>query len=252
MAFGQGAQYHLGPHHGQLQPHFITAPRAITQAPGPLKSARALVALFLAFLVASTCEPCALPTAAHHPLAPVPTFIYMVLGSVGAAVLRHFRLPVQQISSSSSQAAVSLSLWRGFAGGGYLDKTDVTQRVLDVAKHFEKVDPAKVWGDGTAQPLGRLWRARPSIAPVRSCGACICSRLAACSPLFVKNHALSDSMLARAPALPAHSPLGGNGARRQACPSGMVCMPAPCARLRAPHQNQPPMHTLLLNLWPLH
>lgn len=64
-------------------------------------------------------------------------------------VLQHVRLPLQQQAlfggASAAAAAVPvLSLWRGFAGGGYLDKDEVTQRVLDVTKHFEKIDPAKV------------------------------------------------------------------------------------------------------------
>ncbi|KAI8467036.1 MAG: acyl carrier protein [Monoraphidium minutum] len=58
------------------------------------------------------------------------------------AILKHVRIPVQQTSNPAA-AAVS-SFWRGFAGGGYLDKDEVTQRVLNVAKHFEKVDPGKV------------------------------------------------------------------------------------------------------------
>jgi len=59
------------------------------------------------------------------------------------AVLQHVRIPVQQTSSNPAAAAVS-SFWRGFAGGGYLDKTEVTDRVLHVTKHFEKIDAAKV------------------------------------------------------------------------------------------------------------
>lgn len=73
----------------------------------------------------------------------------MALSSAAAAVkqglLRHFRVPLQQACSSSNVGAgLGLSLWRGFAGGGYLDKGEVTQRVIEVAKHFEKIDPAKV------------------------------------------------------------------------------------------------------------
>lgn len=61
-------------------------------------------------------------------------------------LLRHLRVPLQQqtVFGSAAAAGTSLSLWRGFAGGGYLDKDDVTQRVLEVTKHFEKIDPAKV------------------------------------------------------------------------------------------------------------
>jgi NADH dehydrogenase (ubiquinone) 1 alpha/beta subcomplex 1 len=67
-------------------------------------------------------------------------------------LLRHVRLPLQQqsIFGSAAAAGTSLSLWRGFAGGGYLDKDDVTSRVLEVTKHFEKIDPAKVRPPGPA------------------------------------------------------------------------------------------------------
>jgi NADH dehydrogenase (ubiquinone) 1 alpha/beta subcomplex 1 len=42
------------------------------------------------------------------------------------------------------QSAFSVSLLRGLAGGAYLDKTVVTDRVVHVTKHFEKIDPKKV------------------------------------------------------------------------------------------------------------
>lgn len=65
-------------------------------------------------------------------------------------LLRHVRLPLQQqsIFGSAAAAGTSLSLWRGYAGGGYLEKDDVTSRVLEVTKHFEKIDPAKVRTQG--------------------------------------------------------------------------------------------------------
>lgn len=50
------------------------------------------------------------------------------------------RLPIQ----TNVGAASSLAIFRGFAGGAYLDKDDVTERVLHVAKHFQRVDAAKV------------------------------------------------------------------------------------------------------------
>lgn len=79
-------------------------------------------------------------------------------------LLRHIRVPLQQQSLFGSSgvlaAGTSLSLWRGFAGGGYLDKDNVTQRVLDVTKHFEKIDPAKVGPAGQRggqdRPVSRL------------------------------------------------------------------------------------------------
>lgn len=76
-----------------------------------------------------------------------------VSGAVSAlkqGLLRHLRVPLQQqtvfnISGSSTiVAGTSFSLWRGFAGGGYLDKDQVIERVLHVTKHFEKIDPHKV------------------------------------------------------------------------------------------------------------
>ncbi len=39
--------------------------------------------------------------------------------------------------------SLSEVITRGF-GGGFLDKDKVTERVIYVTKHFEKVDPAKV------------------------------------------------------------------------------------------------------------
>ena len=69
------------------------------------------------------------------------------------AILKHVRIPVQQTSNPA--AAALSSFWRGFAGGGYLDKDEVTERVLNVAKHFEKVDPAKV---GAQRSARRSWR----------------------------------------------------------------------------------------------
>ncbi|KDD72487.1 hypothetical protein H632_c3283p0 [Helicosporidium sp. ATCC 50920] len=44
----------------------------------------------------------------------------------------------QGLTASQCQAV------RGFADSSYLDKSDVTSRVLAIVKNFEKVDPAKV------------------------------------------------------------------------------------------------------------
>lgn len=90
-------------------------------------------------------------------------------------LLRHLRVPIQQqgLFGSAVAPGTSLSLWRGFAGGGYLDKDDVTQRVLEVTKHFEKIDPAKV------RPCVALWRSpwlRVQTSP------CCCSDLVAVLP----------------------------------------------------------------------
>lgn len=60
------------------------------------------------------------------------------------AVLQHLRVPVTSIAAQQSALpALSNIITRGF-GGGFLDKEKVAERVMYVAKHFEKVDPAKV------------------------------------------------------------------------------------------------------------
>mmetsp|Transcript_115 Transcript_115/g.405 ORF Transcript_115/g.405 Transcript_115/m.405 type:complete len:130 (-) Transcript_115:248-637(-) len=63
-----------------------------------------------------------------------------------SAVLSHLRVPVSGLAASTTQAAgASLSIFgvRGFADAG-LDKAEVTDRIINVVKNFEKVDPAKV------------------------------------------------------------------------------------------------------------
>lgn len=91
--------------------------------------------------------------------------------SIRALVLRHMRIPVQ----TNAGAASSLAILRGFAGGAYLDKDDVTERVLHVAKHFQRVDAAKVRGllEGTAHGAWQAARASPAFlhAPQPPCRA---------------------------------------------------------------------------------
>lgn len=63
------------------------------------------------------------------------------------AVLSHVRIPASSSSLTQSVSApVSLQFLRGFADASYLDKKEVTDRVLNVVKNFEKVDAAKVSG----------------------------------------------------------------------------------------------------------
>mmetsp|Transcript_12710 Transcript_12710/g.27542 ORF Transcript_12710/g.27542 Transcript_12710/m.27542 type:complete len:129 (+) Transcript_12710:78-464(+) len=59
------------------------------------------------------------------------------------AVLQHLRIPVTSLFQQNVLPTVSSIISRGFAGG-FLDKDKVVERVIYVAKHFEKVDPAKV------------------------------------------------------------------------------------------------------------
>jgi NADH dehydrogenase (ubiquinone) 1 alpha/beta subcomplex 1 len=62
-----------------------------------------------------------------------------------SVVLKHLQLPVSSLQGQTQQLLPSISsiITRGFAGG-FLDKDKVTERVIYVTKHFEKVDPAKV------------------------------------------------------------------------------------------------------------
>ena len=68
----------------------------------------------------------------------------LALTALRTAVLSVLRLPAsQKLGFTAAQAAAS-SGRRSFAGGAYLDKDEVTERVLNVTKHFEKVEPGKV------------------------------------------------------------------------------------------------------------
>jgi hypothetical protein len=99
------------------------------------------------------------------------------LSSLRRGLLSHLRLPLQSaapLAAPGSGLGGSLgSLVRGFAGGGYLDKDDVTTRVLHVTKHFEKIDPAKV--------CARRWH--PCIASVAHRSAAAVSTLLPARPL---------------------------------------------------------------------
>lgn len=64
------------------------------------------------------------------------------LASIRSGVLNQIRIPV----SSCQEAAGDLSslLSRGFAEGTYLSKDEVAERVVNVVKHFDKIDAGKV------------------------------------------------------------------------------------------------------------
>ena len=66
-----------------------------------------------------------------------------MLSALRTAVLQHLRLPVTVSSQQVALPALSIIISRGFSGG-FLDKDKVAERIIYVAKHFEKVDPAKV------------------------------------------------------------------------------------------------------------
>ncbi|XXG59163.1 hypothetical protein AAC387_Pa04g1291 [Persea americana] len=65
------------------------------------------------------------------------------------ALLKHLRLKVQALPSANPNAFGSLNLLlRGHfaseeARGTFLDKPEVTDRVISVVKNFHKVDPSK-------------------------------------------------------------------------------------------------------------
>jgi hypothetical protein len=82
------------------------------------------------------------------------------------AVLQHLRVPVSSIAASQSALPnLSSIITRGF-GGGFLDKEKVAERVMYVAKHFEKVDPAKVsGGEGRGGRSGPAGPGRSSTGP---------------------------------------------------------------------------------------
>lgn len=63
-------------------------------------------------------------------------------GALRSAVLLHLRIPCCS-GQQTALPALNQLIQRGFASG-FLDRSQVTDRVIHVAKHFEKVDPAKV------------------------------------------------------------------------------------------------------------
>ena len=74
-----------------------------------------------------------------------------LLQAIKQGVLASLRVPV----AHQAAAPTSLFLLRGFAAdASYLDKKDVTERVLNTVKGFEKVDAGAVSGGGRACGLG--------------------------------------------------------------------------------------------------
>lgn len=65
-----------------------------------------------------------------------------LLRTLQQGVLASLRVPVGPAAAAASLGA--LQLVRGFADASYLDKNEVTDRVLSVVKNFEKVDAGKV------------------------------------------------------------------------------------------------------------
>lgn len=65
------------------------------------------------------------------------------LSGLRSAVLANVRIGSSRTQQTVGKAAC-LTLLRGFAEGTYLDKGQVTERILDVVKNFDKVEPTKV------------------------------------------------------------------------------------------------------------
>ena len=65
------------------------------------------------------------------------------LADLRGSLLSRLQLPAS-VSLESLGQPVSLSLFRGFAESTYIDKNQVTERILNVIKKHEKVDQAKV------------------------------------------------------------------------------------------------------------
>ncbi|GMH35889.1 hypothetical protein BSKO_03757 [Bryopsis sp. KO-2023] len=63
------------------------------------------------------------------------------LSAARSAILRRFQVGYNEFPLSTP---VSVGIFRGMAEGTFLDKNDVTDRVLSIVKNFEKVEPGKV------------------------------------------------------------------------------------------------------------
>ncbi|OMP10964.1 Acyl carrier protein (ACP) [Corchorus olitorius] len=72
------------------------------------------------------------------------------MAAVRGALLKHLRVNVTPLSSNPSPSLFSLTfnaVRRRFSDevkGSFLDKSEVTDRVISVVKNFQKVDPSKV------------------------------------------------------------------------------------------------------------
>jgi NADH dehydrogenase (ubiquinone) 1 alpha/beta subcomplex 1 len=80
----------------------------------------------------------------------------MALAGVRSLILSHVRFAVGNPCIHTQQVfggASSLTLLRQFAEGTYLDKDQVTERVLHVVKHFDKVEPSKVNLSANPRPV---------------------------------------------------------------------------------------------------
>lgn len=79
------------------------------------------------------------------------------------------------LSRLAVQASPALNSVRAFASASYLDKKDVTDRVLSIVKNFDRVDAGKVrWRTGSVLWDGALQRraAQSSVSRVQAAADC--------------------------------------------------------------------------------
>lgn len=70
--------------------------------------------------------------------------MHFAFAAVRRGVLSKLRLQPAFALAETAAPAVSLQFLRGFADASFLNKNEVTERVLNVLKHSEKVEKSKV------------------------------------------------------------------------------------------------------------
>lgn len=87
----------------------------------------------------------------------------MAMAAARSALLKHLRVAAAAAPSPSPAAElfsgdrIALLLRRGFSEevkGSFLDKDEVRDRIINVVKNFQKVDPSKVYGKPSYPDLG--------------------------------------------------------------------------------------------------
>ena len=105
------------------------------------------------------------------------------LTAVRTGVLSHLRVPASFTATQHQAGPASWLCARGFAGT-YLDKNEVTERILNVVKNFDKVDQSK------ARPLTYAEVFVCMLADDRFPAKLLPIQLAQHSSLFSKTHAV--------------------------------------------------------------
>lgn len=82
----------------------------------------------------------------------VPMALARAAAQLRSAVLASVRIPSSPWAVTELGAPLSQQFLRGFAAEGtYLDKGEVTDRILNLVKNFDKVEPSKVTPDAAFQ-----------------------------------------------------------------------------------------------------